>query len=72
MLAPGQGIRVKLGGNIHFQKGYEERKPKDVPFALPQEFGVTASFSLDDSSLPNPYRTLRSNNQVTVRVEPRE
>jgi len=72
MLAPGQSIRVKLGGKIYFQRVYEERKPEDKPFTLPQEFGVTASFSLDDSSLWNPYKKLRSTNPVRVRVVPPE
>lgn len=67
-LAPGETIRVKMGGKIFFNRVNQDRKPQGPPFKLPQQFVVTATFNLDDRSLWNPYKELRSSNQIRVRV----
>lgn len=72
VLAPGESIRVKLAGKIHFWKVIENRKPDDAPFKLPQVFVVKAAFDLDDSSLWNPHERLRSANSIKLRVEEAE
>lgn len=68
VLAPGETVRVRAAGKVNFSTIIEKRIKEHLPFALPQAFAATASFGLDDSSLPNPCSPLRSSNQLEVLV----
>jgi len=67
-LAPQQSVRIRIGGKVHLEQVIVERSSEKAKQKLLQEFVVTASFDLDDSSLWNPCKKLRSTNQVLVRV----
>jgi len=68
-LAPGQSAVVKIRGSVHFDYIIEKRREKGLEFKLPQEFAVSGSFDLDDSSLLFPYKTVRSKNEIRVRID---
>jgi len=67
-LARGESAFVKIWGTVGFYNIIQKRREKGLEFKLPQDFVVSASFDLDDSTLRFPYKTLRSKNEVRVRV----
>jgi len=68
VIAPSASVRIQAAGRIGLERMVEERRKASLAFKLPQEFAVRAVFNLDDSALPNPYKTLRSTNQLRVKV----
>ena len=71
-LAPHQTAVIKIWGTVDFYNMIEERRAKGLEFKLPQKFAARARFEVDDSSFWVAYKTLRSTNQIRVRVEPAE
>jgi len=68
VLHPGEAATVKFRERLGLPI-----VPPDQPLGrrldLPQDFTVTATYSLDDTSLGNPYVTVNSRNQVKLTVE---
>lgn len=67
-LAPNESVRIKFGAKAYLPQLVARRVKKEPGSKSPEQYVVTASFDLDDSSLWNPYKELRSTNQIPVSI----
>ena len=67
VLGSGETARLKLREALLFSTA-PASEPSGRSLRLPQDFTVTATYDLDDTSLGNPYAPIKSDNGLVLTV----